>query len=210
MRAVRDGGDARPTGQAPDLTERPEVTETASLTSTVAGRYANALFELAREADALDAVEADVEALAAALGESEDLSTLITSPLYSREDQGKALKAVTGAMGLGTLTANVAGLMAEKRRLFALPDVLDVFRQLLAEHRGEVTAEVTSAKPLSETQAEALKDRLAKATGRTIKLSTSVDEALIGGLVVKVGSRMIDSSIRARLSALETAMKEVG
>lgn len=186
------------------------MTETASLTSTVAGRYANALFELAREAGSLDAVEADVEALSAALAESEDLSTLITSPLYSREDQGRALKAVTDAMGLGPLAANVAGLMAEKRRLFALPDVLAIFRQLLAEHRGEVTAEVTSAKPLSETQAEALKQKLAEATGRTIKLSASVDEALIGGLVVKVGSRMIDSSIRARLSALETAMKEVG
>lgn len=192
------------------MSGRLTVSESATLTATVAGRYANALFELAQEADALEAVERDVEALRAALRESADLSTLITSPLYSREDAARAMAAVARAMELGDLTANLLGVMAGKRRLFALGEVLETFVGLLAEHRGQITAEVTSARALSEAQRDALKEALATATGREIKLDTTVDESLIGGLVVKVGSRMVDTSIRSRLSAMEQAMKEVG
>jgi len=192
------------------MSGRLTVSESATLTATVAGRYANALFELAQEADALEAVERDVEALRAALRESADLSTLITSPLYSREDTARAMAAVARAMELGDLTANLLGVMAGKRRLFALGEVLETFVGLLAEHRGQITAEVTSARALSEAQRDALKEALATATGREIKLDTTVDESLIGGLVVKVGSRMVDTSIRSRLSAMEQAMKEVG
>lgn len=192
------------------MSGRLTVSESATLTATVAGRYANALFELAQEADALEAVERDVEALRAALRESADLSTLITSPLYSREDTARAMAAVARAMELGDLTANLLGVMAGKRRLFALGEVLETFVGLLAEHRGQITAEVMSARALSEAQRDALKEALATATGREIKLDTTVDESLIGGLVVKVGSRMVDTSIRSRLSAMEQAMKEVG
>ena len=192
------------------MSGRLTVSESATLTATVAGRYANALFELAQEADALEAVERDVEALRAALRESADLSTLITSPLYSREDTARAMAAVARAMELGDLTANLLGVMAGKRRLFALGEVLETFVGLLAEHRGQITAEGTSARALSEAQRDALKEALATATGREIKLDTTVDESLIGGLVVKVGSRMVDTSIRSRLSAMEQAMKEVG
>lgn len=186
------------------------MSEAATLTASVAGRYANALFELARDAGTLDDVERDVDALKAALGDSADLRNLISSPLYSRDDQGRAIAALAEAMGLGQLTANLLGVMANKRRLFTLPDVLAIFGQLLADHRGEVTAEVASARPLSETQREALVASLSRATGREVKLDLSVDENLIGGLVVKMGSRMVDTSIRSKLQALETALKGVG
>lgn len=186
------------------------MSDSATLTSSVAGRYANALFELAGEAGAYEAVEADVEALKSAISESDDLSALITSPLYNRESQGRAMAAVADAMGLGELVKGVVGIMAEKRRLFALPDVLTIYGELLADHRGQITAEVTSARPLSEGQVDSLKAAIGRATGREIRLDLSVDDALIGGLVVKVGSRMIDTSIRSKLAGLETVMKGVG
>lgn len=181
-----------------------------SLTSGAAGRYATALFELARDAGELDRAEGDLDQLAQALDESAELGDLIRNPVYTRAEQGAAMGAVAERMGLSQLVRNVVGLMAEKRRLFALPETIAQFRALLAEHRGEVTAEVTSAHPLSDTQRSALAGKLKESLGRDVKLNVSVDEDIIGGLVVRVGSRMIDSSIRSRLARLQNAMKEVG
>ena len=186
------------------------MAESSTLTAGVAGRYANALFELALEADALDTTERDLETLKAAIDESDDLHRLIKSPLYGRAAQGRAIGAVCEALELSATVANLAGLMAARRRLFALPEVIDIFARLAAEQRGETTAEVRTARALSDAQAEALKEKLAAASGRTVKLNVTVDPSLIGGLVVRLGSRMIDTSIRSRLTALQTAMKEVG
>ena len=186
------------------------MADTSTLTSGVAGRYATALFELALESGALEEVEGDLDALKTAIAESDDLADLIRSPLYGRAEQAKAMAAVAKAMGLGQTVTNLVGLMASKRRLFALPQVIDMVAALAAEHRGEVTAQVTAARELSDAQVEALKAKLAGATDRTVKLDISVDPALIGGLVVKLGSRMIDTSIRSKLAGLQTAMKEVG
>jgi F-type H+-transporting ATPase subunit delta len=176
--------------------------------SGVAGRYATALFELADESGSLDAVDGQLGLLAQALGESADLRTLIDSPLYSRDEQARAMAAICDAMGVGAPTSNMIALMAAKRRLFTLPDVIRGFRALLAQRRGIVTAEVRSPRALSDQQRGALEATLKNATGSDIVLDVTVDETLIGGLVVKVGSKMIDTSIRSKLDRLQTAMKE--
>lgn len=186
------------------------MSSSTSLTSGVAGRYATALFEIARDDGAIDRVEADVTALEAALGESADLRQLIHSPVYTREDQARAMRALAERMGLGTEVANTLGLMAHNRRLFVLPGLIAQIKALIADHRGEVTAEVTAARPLSDAQTKALVDTLRKQIGKDVTLDVTVDESLIGGLVVKVGSRMIDTSIRSRLASLQNVMKEVG
>ena len=186
------------------------MTASSSLTAGAAGRYATALFELASQAGSLDQTEADLQALGAALSESKELGDLMRNAIYTREQQGNAMAAIGQKMGLSQLVQNVLGLMASKRRLFAVPELISVFEALMAEHRGEVTAEVTSAHGLSDTQANALIEQIKSATGRDVKLNVSVDESIIGGLIVKVGSKMIDSSIRSRLTNLQNAMKEVG
>lgn len=186
------------------------MTASSSLTAGAAGRYATALFELASDAGALDQTEADLKALGAALEESPELGNLMRNAIYTREEQASAIAAIGAKMGLSPLLGNVLGLMASKRRLFAVPELITVFETLMAEHRGEVTAEVTSAHGLSDTQANALVEQIKSATGRDVKLNVSVDESIIGGLIVKVGSKMIDSSIRSRLASLKNAMKEVG
>ncbi|HUF57436.1 MAG TPA: F0F1 ATP synthase subunit delta [Thermohalobaculum sp.] len=186
------------------------MSDTSILVSDAAGRYATALFGLAREEDALEQTERDLDALGQALKESDDLRTLIASPIYDREDQSRGLAAVGEKMGLSQLVRNLVGLMVARRRIYMLPKVIDNFRALLAEHRGEVTAEVTAAKALTDEQAGKLAETLKGASGREVKLDVTVDEALIGGLVVRVGSRMIDTSIRSRLAQLENAMREVG
>jgi F-type H+-transporting ATPase subunit delta len=180
------------------------------MTSGVAGRYATALFELAKEGQSLDRVEADSLALEAALAESPDLRDMLSSPVFTREEQGNALAAIAAKMGLGPILTNTLGLMAQNRRLFVVPATLAQLKALIAAERGEVTAEVRSAKPLTETQTEALAKTLSASVGRDVKLDVTVDPSLIGGLVVKVGSRMIDTSIRAKLAKLQTVMKEVG
>jgi F-type H+-transporting ATPase subunit delta len=180
------------------------------LTSGVAGRYATALFEIAKESKTLDKIEADILALEAAMVESPDLSGMMNSPIYTREDQGRAIGAIARSMGLGPVLANTLGLMAQNRRLFVVPDLIRQLKGLLAAHRGEVTAEVTSARPLDKAQTEALAERLKASIGKEVKIAVTVDESLIGGLVVKVGSRMIDTSIRSKLASLQNAMKEVG
>lgn len=186
------------------------MANSASLVSGIAGRYATALFELADEANDLDGVEKDMIALGEALDDSADLRDLVTSPVYSRSEQGAAMAAIAEKMELSQLTRNVLGLMATKRRLFVLDGMIDGYRALLAAKRGEVEAEVTSAAKLSDAQVKALSEKLKASVGKDVALKLSVDERLIGGMIVKVGSRMIDTSIRAKLSSLQNAMKEVG
>jgi F-type H+-transporting ATPase subunit delta len=180
------------------------------LTSGVAGRYATALFELAREGGSLQKVEEDLDALGAALAESSDLRALIKSPVYGRDEQVSAMRALTDRMGLGAEVANTVGVMAANRRLFVLPEMIADVKALLAEHRGETTAKVTAAKPLTKAQTRALSESLRSSVGKDVKVDVSVDESLIGGLVVRLGSRMIDTSIRSKLAHLQNIMKEVG
>ena len=181
-----------------------------SLTSAVAGRYARALFELAYEGKVLDAVAADLDRIAAMIEESTEFRRLIRSPVLKRADQGRAADAVLEAAGVGELARQIVGLLAEKRRLFALSDIIRAYRARLSRHRGEISAVASSARPMSDTQIVALKKSLAGAVGQEVTLTTEVDEGLIGGLVVRVGSRMFDSSLRTRLANLKTAMKGVG
>jgi len=186
------------------------VSEPASISSGIAARYAQAVFDLAREDNALISLESDVDALDAALKSSADLRDMIGSPVLTRDTQGKAIAAVAARMGLSPLVANTLALMATKRRLFVLPQLVADLRARIAEEKGEVTADVASAAALSPQQAAALAETLKQSFGKTVKLNTTVDETLIGGLVVKVGSKMIDTSIRAKLASLQNAMKEVG
>jgi len=144
------------------------------------------------------------------LAESDDLRGLVSSPLVPREDQQKAITAVADKMGLRPVMKDGLALMAQKRRLFVLPQLLQQLSALIAEDKGEVTADVTSAKALTKTQSDKLTKTLTASVGKDVKLNATVDESLIGGLVVKVGSKMIDTSIRAKLSSLQNAMKEVG
>ena len=186
------------------------MSEPASISSGIAARYATALFELAKEDKALKALEADAEALAAALAVSPELAAMIASPVVSREEQGAAIAAIAKKMKLSALTANTLALMAQNRRLFVLPQlVADVLARIAAD-RGEVTAEVTAAAALSDAQTKALAATLKARVGKDVKLKVAVDESLIGGLVVKLGSTMIDTSVKSKLAALQNAMKEVG
>lgn len=190
--------------------ERMDVSETASISTGIAQRYAQAVFELARDDRSLDALERDAGALEAALAESADLRRLIASPVYTRDEQGAALRALSAAMGLAPTTASTLGLMAAHRRLFVLPQLLRDIRDRIAAEKGETTAEVVSAAPLTPEQAARLSALLKARAGRDVKLKTAVDESLIGGMVVRLGSTMIDTSVRAKLAALRNAMKEVG
>lgn len=189
---------------------RVDVSEPASISSGIAARYATAIFEIAKESNALGNLDSNVTELAAALEASEDLSALISSPLVSRDDQEKAIATVAQKMGLEAALSNGLALMAQKRRLFVLPQLLAQLAALISEEKGEVTAEVASAKALTKNQSEKLSKTLAARVGKTVKINATVDEELIGGLVVKVGSKMIDTSIRSKLNSLQNAMKEVG
>ena len=186
------------------------MSESASISSSIAERYALALFELAKEEGKLPSLEADIESLAGAFKLSDDLRMMIASPIYSREDQTAAVIALAKAMGLSENTRNTLALMASKHRLFVLPELLEALRGMIANEKNEVTAEITSAATLSDDQSTALTGLLKSRFGKDIKLNTKVDETLIGGLVVRVGSKMIDTSIRAKLANLQNAMKEVG
>jgi len=186
------------------------VSEPASISAGIAGRYASAIFELAKEATGLPALEADVTALGDALKESPELAGLISSPVYSRDEQSKVMAAVAAKMGLSPTVTNALALMASNRRLFVLPQLLAALRDMIAEDKGEVTADVTAAANLTKAQADKLAAPLSKSVGQTVTLNTTVDESLIGGLIVKVGSKMIDTSIRSKLASLQNVMKEVG
>lgn len=189
---------------------RVDVSESASISSGIAARYAAAVFEIVREEGSVDTLESNLDDLSAALNESADLRDLIASPVYSRDQQRAAITAVADKMGLMTPLKNVLGLMASKRRLFVVPHMVTRLRALVADEKGEVTADVTSATPLSADQSAKLSETLKARVGRDVKINATVDERLIGGLVVKVGSKMIDTSIRAKLNSLQNAMKEVG
>lgn len=186
------------------------MSETASISSGIAARYATAVFELAREAKKLPALESDVNALFVTLGESAALRDLISSPIYSRAEQAGAITGIAKKMGLSDIVTNMLGLMAGKRRLFVLPALIRAVNALIADEKGEVAADVKSAKKLTKAQETKLASALKKAIGKDVNVNATVDEALIGGLVVKVGSTMIDSSIAAKLNNLQNAMKEVG
>lgn len=176
----------------------------------MAGRYATALFELAIESKKLKAVEADLNAFGAMLKDSKDLQRLVRSPVFSAEEQQGAIAAIAKKAKISGTVANFLELIAKNRRLFAVEDMIRAFNALAAQHRGEVTADVTSAAKLSAEQTKALKASLKSVTGKDVQLETHVDPALLGGLVVKVGSRMIDTSLRTKLDNLQYAVKEVG
>jgi F-type H+-transporting ATPase subunit delta len=178
--------------------------------SGVAGRYATAIFELALEEKALDRVAADLDRFTEAAGAVDDLARLVKSPVFSAEEQGRALAAILDEIKIEGLTRNFLLLLAKNRRLFAATDIIRAFRAMLAQHRGEISASVASASKLAETQVTALKQALKAALGKDVTLEQRVDPGLLGGLVVKVGSRMIDTSLRTRLNSLKVAMKEVG
>lgn len=178
--------------------------------SELATRYSTALFELADENKALDQVASDLATLKQILAESADLRRLVRSPVISRADQGNAMTAVMEHAGLSDLTKRFIGLVAKNRRLFALGGMIDGYLAELARRRGEVTARVTSAKPLSDAQLQAVTDALKASIGSKVLVSASVDPALIGGMIVKFGSRMVDTSVRTKLDKLQLAMKASG
>ncbi len=175
--------------------------------ASLSGRYATALFGLARDEKALDAVSASLATLKAALAESEDLRQLTTSPVVSRDQAARAIAAAAGAMGLDPLTTKFLGVLAQNRRLGQTGAVIRAFGQLAAVHRGETTAEVTSAHPLSATQVKALTAKLKTQLARDVAVDLTVDPSILGGLIVKIGSRQIDGSIRSKLNTLAIAMK---
>ena len=186
------------------------MADNLSLVSAVAERYAGALFELALEDNQLPAVESDFARVTAMLADSADLTRLVRSPVFSAADQLRAVAAILEKAGIGGLVANIIKVAAGNRRLFIVPDIITAFRRLAAKHRGEVAAEVTSAEPLSDKHVAELKDALKASIGKDVALDTKVDPSLIGGLIVCVGSRMIDGSLRTKLNSLKLAMKEVG
>lgn len=202
---------ARPLAAAPISTKKhrraPHVSSDHPV-SGVAGRYATALFELAEAQGALDAVASDLGRISSMLAASGDLTRLVRSPIYSAEDQGRAFAALLDKAGISGLVKNFVGLVIKNRRLFALPDMISAYSSILAHKRGEMTAQVTSAHALNDAQVESLKAALKSATGRDVRIDTKVDAGLLGGLIVKVGSRMIDSSLRTKLNSLKIAMKE--
>lgn len=173
----------------------------------LAGRYATALFELATEGKAVETVSADLASFRKAMEAAPDLARLVKSPVFSREDQAKALKAVLAKMGLGDLATRFLLLLASKRRLFAFTAIARAYESLVAKSRGETEAEVTSARPLATNELSELRTVLKTRLGREPRLTAKVDPALLGGLVVKVGSRMIDSSLRTKLTGLRAVMK---
>jgi F-type H+-transporting ATPase subunit delta len=183
------------------------VDQSSGIRASLAGRYATALFALAQENNSIDAVQDSLTTLSAALAESEDLKELTNSPVLTRDDAGKAIAAIAAKLGLEKLTTNILGVLAANRRLDQIPAVIRAFSTLASSYRGEITAEVTSAHPLDDKQIEALKAQLKKRVGSDVSVSTAVDPSILGGLVVKIGSQMIDSSIKTRLNTLSQAMK---
>lgn len=183
------------------------VENSGGITASLQGRYASALYELASEKKAVSAVESDLDKLGAAVAASPDLAALIRNPRLGRDAAAKAIGGVAKLLKVSPLTANFLGVLAGNGRLSALPKVVSAFASIAAGARGEVTADVTSAHPLSAAQVTALAAKLKAREGKTVKIKASVDKDLLGGLVVRIGSRQIDSSIRTRLNSLANAMK---
>jgi F-type H+-transporting ATPase subunit delta len=175
--------------------------------SSMAGRYAAALFDLANEEGQVEKVEKDINNFQSLLDMSEELRGVVASPVIASDEQSAAVAAVLEKAGISGLTANFFKLIAKNRRLFAVPDMIASFRAIAADARGEVTAEVTTAAPLTDEQTTALKATLKDSVGKDVQLDSSVDPSILGGLIVKVGSRMVDSSLRSKLSAMEVGLK---
>lgn len=176
----------------------------------MAGRYATALFELAGEASAIDTVSADLDSFSAMLAESEDLRRLVGSPAFSAEEQTGAIKAVLAKAGISGIAANFIGLVASKRRLFALPGMIGAYKALVADAKGIVSAEVTLAEAPSPKRVEDIRTALAAVAGKAVDVAIKIDPSLIGGIVVKMASRMVDASLKTKLNSIRLAMKEVG
>lgn len=181
-----------------------------NLVPGLAGRYATALFELARDAGTIDDIAGELVALKAESASNADLGLLVSSPRIGKSEKMAAVKAIAASAGMSDLTSNFLGALAQNGRLAALPKVVDAFQILAANHRGEMTADVRAAHALTDMQVDALKSKLRAAMGREIAVIVTVDEELLGGLVVKVGSKMIDSSLKTKLDRLEIAMKGAG
>jgi F-type H+-transporting ATPase subunit delta len=178
--------------------------------SGVSGRYATALFELARDEKSIDAVKADLDKFDAMLNDSADLKRLVRSPVFAADAQSKALSAVLEKAGISGISANFLKVLTANRRLFAVSDVIRAFSALVAKFKGEASADVTVAEPLSDKNLDALKSALKAISGKDVTLNVKVDPSIIGGLVVKLGSRMVDSSLRTKLNSIKHAMKEAG
>src|SRR5215213_10909799 len=178
--------------------------------SGVSGRYATALFELARDEKSIDAVRADLDRFEAMLADSADLKRLVRSPVFSSDAQSRALSAILDKAGISNTSAKFLKVLTANRRLFAVSDVIRAFRALVAKFKGEATADVTVAEALSDKNLDALKTALKAVTGKDVTLNVKVDRSIIGGLVVKLGSRMVDSSLRTKLNSIKHAMKEAG
>lgn len=186
------------------------MAQSSSPISVVAERYAGSLFELALQANSVAKVEADLNSFEALLDGSADLSRLINSPVFSSEDQAKAIAAIADKAKITGLTGNFLRVVAKNRRLFAVPGMIKAFRRIAAEHRGEASAEVTSAHALTAAQQTELKAALKSVVGKDVAITVTVDPSLLGGLVVKMGSRQIDTSLKTKLNSLKLALKEVG
>lgn len=186
------------------------MAQSASPVTDVAKRYAGSLFDLALEAKSVAAVEKDLGRFEALIAGSPDLSRLIMSPVFSADDQVKAISAIATKAKITGLVANFLRVVARNRRLFAVPGMITAFRQIAARHRGEVAAEVTSAHALSAAQEKELKDTLKSVAGKDVAFKVAVDPSLLGGLIVKIGSRQIDTTLRTKLSSLKLSLKEVG
>jgi F-type H+-transporting ATPase subunit delta len=198
----------RPACERSNQNERPVAGEDPII-SGMAGRYGHALLELARENKAVDAVKADLERFDAMIADSPDLNRLVRSPVFDADSQSRALAAILDKAGIEGLAANFLRVVTTNRRLFAVRDMIRAYRALVARHKGEVTAQVTVAEPPSDKDLDALKDALKSVTGsKDIDFDVKVEPAIIGGLIVKVGSRMVDSSLRTKLNAIKIAMKE--
>lgn len=185
----------------------------ASETTGVSGlaeRYAAALFDLADERRTLDEVASDLRQMRAMLAASVDLSRLVRSPILTRGEQGKAISVLATQAGFSPLVRDFLAVVAKNRRLFAVSAMIEAYLAKLAERRGEVTAEVTAARPLSDTQLALLNEQLRRSVGRRVSVDARVDSGLIGGMIVKVGSRMVDGSLRSKLQRLQLAMKGIG
>jgi F-type H+-transporting ATPase subunit delta len=178
------------------------------IVSGMAGRYATALFELALEERALDSVKADLDRFDALLEGSTDLLRLVRSPVFGAEEQERALGAILDKASIGGLAGKFLRLITQKRRLFAVQDMIRAFRALVAKHKGETRAEVTVAEPLKDAHLEALKAAIAEAAGKNVLLDVKIDPSIIGGLKVKLGSRMVDASLKTKLNSIRIAMKE--
>jgi F-type H+-transporting ATPase subunit delta len=183
------------------------VENSGGIKASLQGRYASALFDLASENGVVTSVEGDLDRIGAAIKENGDLADLIRNPEISRKAAGAAMEAVADVLGISALTKNFVGVLAANRRLSALPEIIRAFAAIAAAQRGEATAEVTTAHPLNDAQVEELRQKLELREGRKISVKTSVDADLLGGLVVTIGSKRIDSSIRTRLNSLAQAMK---